>query len=576
MTDYPPVQERQKPIKLAYFSLEIMLRTHIPTYAGGLGILAGDLLRSCADMNIPAVGVTLVYNGKNFNQVFQADGTQTYEEVEWRKNDQFIRLPESITLKIDGQEVKVGVWRYDIVGYNEFVVPVFLLDTDHIDNEPWKKHITDNLYGGEHYARVCQEIVLGIGGVKMLRELGYFDIEQYHLNEGHACFVPLGLMPEYGYNDAEVRKKCVFTTHTPIPEGHDVFGYDHVYKYAGEYLPWHIKELATESAFHTTHLAMNLSHFTFGVSQKHGEVTRNLFPGKEIHAITNGVHHRTWTCSNMQDLYNKYLEGWNEDPSLFREVVYRIPGDELWRAHQEAKKILVNYVNKHLTSSETEEERKHPDPEELFDTETLTIALARRPVPYKRPLLVYSDLNRLIRLGAGRLQIIQSGKSHPDDKHSQAIVSEILRISKKLKGILRIVYLENYSPKIARLLTSGCDVWLNTPRRPLEASGTSGMKAAMNGVLNFSVLDGWWIEGFHMCPQAGWSIGPLDTGLEPSNDDAVDSDDLYHKLEHSILPLYYNDRTQWIDRMKHAITLGAYFNTHRCMREYTEQAYSRL
>ncbi|MCX7996569.1 MAG: alpha-glucan family phosphorylase [Patescibacteria group bacterium] len=573
MTDLPPVRERQKPIKLAYFSLEIMLRTHIPTYAGGLGILAGDLLRSCADMRIPAVGVTLVYNGRNFNQVFQPDGTQTYEEVEWRKNDQFIRLPETITLKIDNQDVKVGVWRYDIVGYDEFVVPVFLLDTDHIDNEPWKKHITDNLYGGEHYARVCQEIVLGIGGVKMLRELGYFEIEQYHMNEGHACFVPLGLLPEHNYNDDEVRRKCVFTTHTPIPEGHDIFSYEHVQKYAQEYLPWHIKKLATEEAFHTTHLAMNMSHYTFGVSQKHGEVTRHLFPGKDIHAITNGVHHRTWTCSNMQDLYNKYMEEWNQDPSLFTEVVHRIPGDELWRAHQEAKKILVNYVNKHLTSSQDEEGKEHPVPEELFDTDTLTIALARRPVPYKRPLLVYSDLNRLIRLGAGRLQIIQSGKSHPDDKNSQAIVSEILKISKKLKGILRIVYLENYSPKIARLLTSGCDVWLNTPRRPLEASGTSGMKAAMNGVLNFSVLDGWWIEGFHMAPQAGWSIGPLDDKLQPSNDDQVDSDDLYRKLENEILPLYYNNRTEWITRMKHAITLGAYFNTHRCMKEYQEKAY---
>lgn len=572
MTD-TPAQERQEPITLAYFSLEIMLRTHIPTYAGGLGILAGDLLRSCADMRIPAVGITLVYNGKNFNQVFQPDGSQTYEEFEWRKNDQFIRLPHTITLKIDGQEVKVGVWRYDIVGFSEFVVPVFLLDTDHIDNEPWKKHITDNLYGGESFARICQEVVLGIGGVKMLRELGYHDIEQYHMNEGHAAFVPLALEQETNFNDEDVRKKCVFTTHTPIPEGHDQFAYEHAYKYAGEYLPWHIKQLASESSLHMTKLAMSLSHYTFGVSVKHGEVSRHLFPGREIHSITNGVHHRTWTCSNMQDLYNKYMPEWNECPECMKSAVEKLPGDEVWRAHQEAKKVLVNFVNKHLTSGGDYDEARNPEPEELFDTDTLTIALARRPVPYKRPLLIYSDLNRLIRLGAGRLQIIQSGKSHPADMTSQGIVQEILKISKKLKGIVRIVYLENYSPKIARLLVSGCDVWLNTPRRPLEASGTSGMKAAMNGVLNFSVLDGWWIEGFHREPLGGWSIGPLDTSVEPSNDDHVDADDLYHKLEHEILPMYYNNRTEWVNRMKHAITLGAHFNTHRCMTEYQEKAY---
>lgn len=565
--------ELQEPKVLAYFSLEIMLRTHIPTYAGGLGMLAGDLLRSCADMEIPAVGVTLVYNGKNFNQIFQPDGTQTYGEVEWRKADQFIRLPNSITLKIDGQDVRIGVWRYDIVGLTEFVVPIFLLDTDHIDNDPWKKHITDNLYGGENYARICQELVLGIGGVKMLRELGYHDVKQYHMNEGHAAFVPLALLPENDWKDDEVRKKCVFTTHTPIPEGHDKFPYDFAYKYAGDYLPLHIKQLATEQELHTTHLAMNMSHYTFGVSQKHGEVTRQMFPGKDIHAITNGIHHRTWTCSNMQDLYNKYIPEWNQNPSTLKTAVEKLPEDEIWRAHQEAKKILVGFVNKHLTSASTEEGRENPEPSELFDTDTLTIALARRPVQYKRPLLIYSDLNRLIRMGAGRLQIIQSGKSHPDDKVSQGIVKEILDISKRLKGIVRIVYLENYSPKIARLLVSGCDVWLNTPRRPLEASGTSGMKAAINGVLNFSVLDGWWIEGYHMNQLGGWSIGPTNTDNVIENNDQVDADDMYHKLETEIIPMYYNKRTEWINRMKNAITLASYFNTHRCMQEYVEKAY---
>jgi starch phosphorylase len=561
-------------LKAAYFSMEIMLRTHIPTYAGGLGMLAGDLLRSCADMEIPTVGMTLVYNGAQFNQVINPDGTQTYTSYEWRKNDQFLKLPEEVTVEIDGQEVVLSVWRYDIVGLSEFVVPVFLLDTDHYANQPWMKHITDNLYGGGEHVRICQEIVLGVGGVKMLRALGFQNIDIYHMNEGHAAFAPLALLPEMRYKDDEVRKHCVFTTHTPIPEGHDRFPYEDAYKYAGAYLPWHIRDLATTDSLHMTHLAMNTSKYSFGVSEKHGAVSRNMFPGKEIHHITNGVHHLTWTASNIQDVFNDYLPGWQENPDEMEHAVEKIPDDALWRAHQNCKQILVDYVNKRLTSGEDEEERENPETDEFFDTDTLTIALARRPVEYKRPLLIYRDLERLVRISAGRVQIIQSGKSHPADMVSQGIVKQILNISKKLKGIVRVVYLENYSPKIARLLTSGCDVWLNTPRRPLEASGTSGMKAAMNGVLNFSVLDGWWIEGFRQTPEAGWSIGPLDESVTPGNDDAADAEDLYQKLEHEIIPLYYDNRAEWLKRMKHAITLGKPFSTHRCIRDYQRLAWN--
>lgn len=553
--------------------MEIMLRTHIPTYAGGLGMLAGDLLRSCADMEVPAVGVTLVYNGVNFVQKIAADGTQHYTEYDWRKNDQFLKLPEEIKIKIKGEDVTVSVWRYDIVGLNEFVVPVFLLDTDHADNQPWMKHITDSLYGGDHYARICQELVLGVGGVKMLRELGFSDIEFFHMNEGHAAFVPLELLREQDYNEEKVRQQCVFTTHTPIPEGHDQFPYELAYEYGNEYLPLNIRERATNESLHMTHLAMNMSHYSFGVSEKHGAVSRNMFPGKEIDHITNGVHHLTWTASNIQDVFNDNIEGWQDEPDLLSKAVEKLPDDLLWRAHQNCKQILVDYVNDRLTSGDNDHERENPDPEEYFDTDTLTIALARRPVEYKRPLLIYSQLERLVRIAAGRIQIIQSGKSHPADHVSQGIVKQILHISKKLKGIVRVVYLENYSPKIGRLLTSGCDVWLNTPRRPLEASGTSGMKAAMNGVLNFSVLDGWWIEGYRMNPEAGWAIGPFDDSVTPSNDDNADAEDMYSKLEHEIVPLYYENRTEWIRRMKHAITLGKQFSTHRCIHDYMKKAW---
>lgn len=554
--------------KVAYFSMEIMLRTHIPTYAGGLGVLAGDILRSCADMKIPAVGMTLVYKGKSFVQQFNYDGSQTYSEIEWRKSDQFTKMPQRITIRIDGKAISVGCWRFDIVGYSGFVVPVFLLDTDYYVNDPWVRDITDNLYEGNSQLRISQEILLGVGGVQMLNALGYKQIDCYHLNEGHAAFAPLALLPENNWKDDEVRKKTVFTTHTPIPEGHDIFDYKLAYKYADGYLPWHIRSISENENLHMTKLSLNMSKHSFAVSKKHAEVSRHMFPGYTIDSVTNGVHHRTWTASTMQDLYNEFLPGWIDDPLQLKKAVENIPNDKLWTAHLETKKNLIDFVNRHLTSTTT----IIPEPDELFDANTLTVALARRPVNYKRPLLIYNDLERLIRISAGKIQIIQSGKSHAEDDTSHEIVKKILHISKKLKGIVRIVYLENYSPKVARLLVSGSDVWVNTPRRPLEASGTSGMKAAINGGLNFSILDGWWIEGFEMCPEAGFAIGktPDETN---TNDDAADSEDLYDKLENTIIPLYYENSSEWIRRMKHAITLGAYFNTHRCVEEYMAKAW---
>lgn len=476
---------------------------------------------------------------------------------------------------MNGTTVTVGCWRFDIVGYSQFVVPVYLLDTDYYVNQQWVRDITSDLYGGASYNRICQETVLGVGGVKMLEALGHTDISCYHLNESHSALVPIALEPKYGYNDTEVKKHCVFTIHTPIPEGHDAFPYEMAYTYAGEYLPWHIRKVATEQKMDMTYLALNLSKVSFGVSARQQGLSRHMFPGYDIGSITNGVHHRTWTSSTMQDLYNEYMPSWIEKPETLESAPDKLPDDRLWQAHQLTKQNLVAFINKHLTSNRTNEEKSHPDPDELFDVNTLTIALARRPVRYKRPLLIYRDLLRLTRICAGKVQIIQSGKSHPDDQISQGIVREILKYSKKLKGVVRIVYLENYSPKVARLLVSGSDVWLNTPMRPLEASGTSGMKAAMNGCLNFSVLDGWWIEGYKMRPDAGFSIGNLDESLTPANDDNADANDLYTKLEHDIIPLYYERRSEWARRMKQAIALGAYFNTHRCIREYMDNAWNK-
>lgn len=561
-------------LDVAYFSMEVMMESDIPTYAGGLGVLAGDILRSCADLNVPAVGMSLVYSGDTFDQVIRLDGSQSFIRSDWQKLDQLTKLPTRIELEIAGQTVIVGCWRYDFVGLSGNVVPLYLLDTNMMENPPWVRDFTINLYSSNWDIRICQELVLGIGGVKMLRALGYHDIKTYHLNEGHAAFTTLELLAERNYQDEAVRPSCVFTTHTPVPEGHDKFGYDMAWHYGRKYLPWHIKKLAGEDFLSMTHLAMNLSHKNLAVSQKHQLVSEHILPGYKFGFVTNGVHHRSWTAPTMQNLYDRYLPGWLDNPSLLSSAPQMLPDNLLWDHHQDAKAKLVRVVNQHLTAVSNEYEKSNPLNQELFDTQTLTISLARRPVGYKRPLLLYQDLERFVRIGAGKIQVIQCGKSHPNDDTSQEFVRQIVAFSKRFKDVLRIVFLENYSPKITRILVSGSDVWLNNPKRPLEASGTSGMKAALNGALNFSILDGWWIEGFARDPLAGFSIGPSDNSVNPINNDSADADDLYNTLEHTIIPLYYDRRPEWINRMKHAIALGAYFNTHRCVQEYQSLAWN--
>jgi len=566
MTPKPPIQ-------VAYFSMEMMLESDVPTYAGGLGVLAGDLLRSCADLEVPAVGMTLVYSGDTFGQVINLDGSQSFYRTDWQKLDQLNKLPTRIELEIAGTKVLVGCWRYDMVGFTGHIVPIYLLDTNFLENPPWVRDFTINLYNSNWDIRICQEIILGIGGVKMLRALGYTDVGTYHLNEGHAAFTPLELLAETGYKDEEVRRKCVFTTHTPVPEGHDHFDYPQSWHFAGKYLPWHIKKLAGENDLSMSRLAISLSRKSFAVSRKHKSVSDHLFPGVNFDYVTNGVYHHIWTAPTMQNLYDKYLPGWFADPSQLLKAPELIPDADLWAHHQDAKAKLVRFVNAHLTAISSDAEKENPLKYELFDTETLTISLARRPVGYKRPLLLYHDLERFVRIGSGRLQIIQCGKSHPDDDHSQGIVKEIVNYSKRFKDVIRIAYLENYSPKLARVLVSGSDVWLNTPRRPLEASGTSGMKAALNGVINFSTLDGWWIEAFKSNSQSGFAIGPDTDNLTPVDTDTEDAESLYDQLEHQIIPMYYDRRSEWLSRMKQAITLGAYFNTHRAVSEYLSKAW---
>ncbi len=558
--------------QIAYFSMEIGLTDEIPTFSGGLGILAGDTLKSAAELNLPMVAVTLQARKGFFRQVLDADGNQSEEPIDWDPAELMRLLPNKVNVTIEGRTVAVAAWCRDIVcPVTGWKVPVFYLDTDLPENDERDRGITDFLYGGDRAYRLKQEIVLGIGGVLMLKALR-LRIKKYHMNEGHAALLTLELLKRFKrdiesvwdekkvWDEERVRELCVFTTHTPVEAGHDRFPYEMVESILGEVISFdEMTNLAGEDCFNMTYLAMNLSKYINGVAKKHGEVSRNMFPGYEIKAITNGVHTHTWVSPSFARLYDKYLPGWAYEPEIFVRVD-RVPSEELWGAHMEAKKEIIDYVNQVSDVG--------------MDYDTLTIGFARRATAYKRAEMLFADMERLKKAGTGKLQVIYAGKAHPNDTGGKQIIHEVFRRIKELKGDIKIVFLENYRIEIAKKLVAGVDVWLNTPMRPREASGTSGMKASHNGVLNFSVLDGWWIEGY-IEGATGWSIGPEPTE-SPISNYAADSEDLYRKLEGEIIPLYYEDRDGWIRMMSSAIgKVAYYFNTHRMMRRYVTEAYIR-
>lgn len=555
--------------RIAYFTMEIGLRSDIPTYSGGLGVLAGDTVRSAADLKLPFVAVTLISKKGYFKQELDPSGIQIELPDTWNPSNYMKPLSEKIQIEIEGRNVFVGAWLFVVESSTGGRVPVIFLDTDLPENNEADRTITDHLYGGDESYRFKQEMVLGIGGVRMLDELE-FDIRKYHMNEGHSSLLTLELLRKFKRSVEEVwderlvwdvervRDLCIFTTHTPVEAAHDKFSYDMVLRIMGEIIPLDIlKELGGKEYLNMTLLALNLSEYINGVAKKHMEVSRRLFPGYEIHAITNGVHSYTWTCESLRKLYDKYLPGWANEPEIFVRVD-RIPDEELWQAHMEAKRVLIDYINKETGVG--------------MDYDTFTIGFARRATAYKRADLIFSDIERLSRIGKGKIQIIFSGRAHPRDIPGKMLIQRIFQMIDKLKNDIKIVYLKNYNMDLALKLVSGVDLWLNTPQKPLEASGTSGMKAAHNGVPNFSVLDGWWVEG-HMEGYTGWSIG---SPSEEPSDPARDADDLYFKLENIILPLFYNNRREWIRIMKNAIGKNAYyFNSHRMMRRYVTEAYIR-
>lgn len=560
--------------KIAYFSMEIGIRRELPTYSGGLGVLAGDTIKSASDLKLPMVAVTLVCKKGYFHQRLDANGQQTEEPEEWVFSEFMELLPVKITVEIEGRDVQVQAWLYEVKSLTGGNVPVFFLDTDIAVNSQEDRDITGQLYGGDKTYRLKQEMVLGMGGVRILRALG-FSIKKYHMNEGHASLLALELLKEYKrdieevwderlvWDTEKVKDLCVFTTHTPVEAGHDKFPYDMVKEVLGEIIPLEIlKDLAGKDNMNMTLLALNLSKYVNGVAKKHGEVSQHMFPGYEIHAITNGVHSYTWTCESFKRLYDKYLPGWANEPELFVRIG-RIPDNEIWAAHMEAKKALMSFV-KTATGID-------------MDPEILTIGFARRATAYKRADLLFSDIDKLIAIGKGRLQLVYAGKSHPMDETGKKLIGRIFEMKECLKDSIQIAYLPDYNMDMALTLVSGVDLWLNTPLRPLEASGTSGMKATHNGVPNFSVLDGWWIEG-HIEGFTGWAIGPPpeENDINENKMDSRDAEDLYHKLENLIVPRFYNDRHTWIRMMQNAIGKNAYyFNSHRMMRRYVTEAYIR-
>ena len=559
--------------KIAYFSMEIGLRDDIPTFSGGLGVLAGDTVKSAADLNLPFVAVTLMSRKGYFKQEIDAMGHQTELPVVWDPSALMTAVSEEVFVTIEGRAVYIRAWIYIVESLRGWSVPVIFLDTDLPANDPEDRKLTHQLYGGDETYRIKQEAVLGIGGVRMLKKLG-FGVKKYHMNEGHAAFLTLELLHE-NKKDIEtvwdelhiwdfdaVKELCVFTTHTPVEAGHDKFPYELYRRLMGDYFPEKVlRGLAGNDKINMTLLGFNLSNYVNGVAKKHRDVSESMFPGYRINAITNGVHSYTWTSVGMKRIFDKYLPGWANEPELFVRVG-AIPDEEIWGAHMEAKKELIDYVNSVSDAG--------------MDYDTLTIGFARRATAYKRADLLFSDVERLKNIGAGKVQIIYAGKAHPRDNEGKRLIMRIFSYIKEFKGKISIAFIQNYNMAIALKLVSGVDVWLNTPLRPLEASGTSGMKAAHNGVLNFSVLDGWWIEG-HIEGYTGWSIGPSASAITADNNiDKIDAEDLYHKLEKKIIPVYYDDRKTWIRMMQNAIGKNAYyFNSHRMMRRYVTEAYIR-
>ena len=553
---------------IAYFTMEIALESSLPTYAGGLGVLAGDTIRAAADLKVPLVAVSLLYRRGYFRQVFDVGGLQHEEPAVWNPADhRLLALAPRVQVALADRTVTLCAWRFDVLGATGGVVPVYLLDADLPENAPADRGLTAELYGGDATNRLVQETLLGPGGVAMLKALGHTKIETYHMNEGHAALIAAALLAVEAARGtprearvAAVRRQCVFTTHTPVPAGHDRFPRALVEKVLTS------EDVAALAAFgqtdelHTTKLALACSRFANGVALKHGEVSRAMFPDAAIESITNGVHVGTWAAPSTQRLFDRHAPGWRWDSAMLRNLL-AATDDEVWSTHMEAKEELVRLVNARGGAR--------------FDRDALTLVWARRATAYKRPDLLFETPERLRAMARyiGPIQIACAGKAHPRDEEGKNLIRRIKDVAKELEGKVPVVFLENYDMDVARVLCSGSDVWVNTPRPPLEASGTSGMKAAVSGVPSLSVRDGWWIEG-HLEHMTGWAVGEYVASAESPDQDKRVAHALYEKLSKVVLPCYFKDRAEYIAIMRNAMAWnGSFFNTHRMVQQYVGHAW---
>ncbi|MDR3723684.1 MAG: alpha-glucan family phosphorylase [Terracidiphilus sp.] len=550
---------------VGYFSMEIAIQPTMPTYSGGLGVLAGDTLRSAADLGLPLIAFSLIHRKGYFRQHLDASGVQSEDVQPWNPADFCTEEPARVTVSIEDRIVAVRAWRYDMKGRFGHVVPIYLLDTDIEGNSGWDRGLTDHLYGGDSNYRLQQEIVLGMGGVRMAHALGY-RINVYHMNEGHAALLTLALLerqlgggPLGAATDADieqVRRKCVFTTHTPVPAGHDRFSTEESIRILGGDRTARLERHGCfqNGMLNMTLLALRFSRYANGVALQHGKVSREMFPEFAIGSITNGVHAPTWVSEPIQQLLDEHIPAWRRDNLFLRNLIDLEPG-KILEAHARAKAALLAEVATRTSL--------------VLNPKVLTLGFARRAATYKRADLLFTDPARLIEIAAkaGGLQILYAGKAHPQDGPGKELIQRVVSQASKLSGDgLRIVYLENYDWELGAALTAGVDVWVNTPKRPYEASGTSGMKAALNGVPSLSILDGWWIEG---CLEGftGWAI-------EDGATDQDEANSLYEKLENSIVPLYRDTPEKWARLMIHTIAWnGSFFNTNRMVKQYTRNSY---
>jgi starch phosphorylase len=548
---------------IGYFSNEIHFHDLVPTVAGGLGILAGDMLRSAADMQFPMVGVTLLPRKGYFHQQLLPDGTQIAQPVKWRVEDHLTPTGVKIKIPLQDREVTGTAWRHEIKGCTGGKGPIICIDTDLPENTPYDRTLTDYLYGGDKDYRLAQEILLGIGGARMLDALGY-KIFKHHINEGHAAFIAAEMVrkakEEHGNLSAEeihqiVRNQLFFTTHTPVPAGHDKYPAWKI-KQAIPFFPdEYLGHLVEGEYLNMTLLGLYFSAYPNGVAINHGRISRDMFPEYPIDSITNGIHSATWASKHMQAVFDKHIPAWRVNPQTLRYAL-NIPAEEIDAAQKLAKMDMNAVLNSRYNAG--------------FDNDIFTIGFARRSASYKRGDLLTSDHEQLIRIydEVGPFQIVEAGKAHPQDEPGKELIKTIFRHIEALRDKIRIVYPENYDIALAKLLVSGVDLWLNNPRKPMEASGTSGMKAAVNGVPQLSTLDGWWLEG---CFEGitGWAIG--DKSLSTDEQDRAS---LYEKLPVPI-NTFYNKPGEWREIKKNCIGINAsFFNSHRMLEQYAN-AYLR-